>query len=358
MQRHPAVAATIALSLIVLALLPLAFSPGKPIPSPTARRVALATQPAGAQVVLIPLHPTTGMPQSEQAVSAGTSPIDLKCEPGDYLVVAHQDDQLFHEVYRHVPAEHEKLPGIYPHLAWNQSEDTIQLPTVVLFDTAELAASMLRVAGGSFNMPSTDLAGETLVILPDFFVNVTETTVGALTRAHLNLPVKMAQAGFADDDPVHDVTWHDATAYAESLGKRLLREEEFQYLVTLGGSSTDATGWEMATATAPGPVNSPTFDRLNWPRTSRPLVGMRSNVLEWTSSWWAGNGIGINQHVVRGGYTLEPATEDESIDYTQPPPRIIFFPPLGHARLGFRCARSAHPSIRGQDLVQLRVAEP
>ena len=38
------------------------------------------------------------------------------------------------------------------------------------------------------------------------------------------------------------------------MGKRLLRDEEFEYLVTSGGSQADnPAGWEVADATVPGP---------------------------------------------------------------------------------------------------------
>ena len=85
------------------------------------------------------------------------------------------------------------------------------------------------------------------------------------------------------------------------------------------------------------------FDRLEWNRLNQPVVGMRSNVLEWTDNWWAATGIGVNSRVVRGGYSLSGDAAEPGIDYTKPPPRMIYYPPLALPRLGFRCARSAHP---------------
>ena len=86
---------------------------------------------------MIPFDRLTGVPQLDQALEAGTSPVMSKCEPGDYLVVAYQDDTLFHEVYRHVPAEHEELPGIYTHMAWSREGESIVLPPVRLFATSQ-----------------------------------------------------------------------------------------------------------------------------------------------------------------------------------------------------------------------------
>ncbi len=58
-RRRPAVAGCAMLSLLVLALLPLAILHHGVAPSSTARPVRLGTQPSGAHVVLIPLDRTT-----------------------------------------------------------------------------------------------------------------------------------------------------------------------------------------------------------------------------------------------------------------------------------------------------------
>ncbi len=293
---------------------------------------------------MIPLDRLTGVPQRNQAVQAGTSPIQVKCEPGDYLVIAYQDDSLMHEVYRHVPASHEKLPGVYAHLAWREDDETITLPMIQLFATPDVTANMAHVDPGTFVMPTTDLAQDTTVDVAEFYVDVTEVTAGQIKSLGVSLPLAMTESEVPDDMPLHNVTWHEAVMIAEAMGKRLLCDAEFQYLVTLGGTQTDnPTGWEVADAAVPGPVTSPAFDRLEWNRVSKPLIGMRSNVLEWTDSWWAGSGTGVNSRVVRGGYSLAGDMNEPGIDFTKPPPRMIYYPPLALPRLGFRCARTAHP---------------
>ncbi len=346
-KRRPALAATILLSLLVLVLLPLALLGPRTAESRTARAVRLATDPPGADVVLIPLDRVTGVPQRDQAIQAGASPIDVKCEPGDYLVIAWQNNSLFHEVYRHVPASYEQLPGVYPHLDWRQDDETISLPTIKLFTNQDVTANMAHVDPGTCVMATTDLAKDTSVDVAEFFVDVTEVTVGQVKSLGMNLPLGMSDPTAADDLPLHNVTWHDAVTYAEVMGKRLLSDEEFQYLVTLGGSrSDDQGGWEVSDAPVPGLVTSAAFDRLEWERVSEPLIGLRSNVLEWTSNWWVGTGTGVNSRVVRGGYSLSGDMSDPGIVLSKPPPRMLNYPPLAYPRLGFRCARSAHPPWR------------
>ena len=343
-KRRPAAAATVLLSLIVLVLLPLALLRSGIGTSRTARPVSLTTAPAGAQVVMIPLDRLTGVPQRDQALQAGTSPVSIRCEPGDYLVIAYQDDTLFHEVYRHVPAAHEKLPGADAHLAWDKNDGTIVLPTVRLFATQDVTANMAHVDPGTFVMPTTDFAKDTTVDVAAFYVDVTEVTVGQVKELGMTLPAAMTDPSIADDMPLHNVTWHEAVTYAEALGKRLLRDEEFQYLVTLGGTRTDnPAGWEVADAAVPGPTTQAVFDRLVWERLSKPVIGMRSNVLEWTDNWWAGTGIGVNSRVVRGGYSLSGDATEPGIDYTKPPPRMIYYPPLRCRDWGFGAPAACTP---------------
>ncbi len=272
----------------------------------------------------------------------------MRCEPGDYLVVAYQDDSLFHEVYRHVPAPHEQLPGVFAHLTWRQDGDTIYLPSIRLFATKDVTSNMAHVDGGTFSMSTSDLAKDTQVDVAEFYVDVNEVTVGQLKNLGLSLPSTMTEPPSSDDMPLHNVTWHDAEAYAEAMGKRLPTDAEFEYLVTLGGTRTgDPSDWEVPDVPVPGPVSDAAFDRLQWQRLSQPVIGLRSNVLEWTASWWAGTGQGVDNRVVRGGYSLSGDPAETGVDYTRPPPRLIYYPPLALPRLGFRCARSAKPSIEG-----------
>jgi eukaryotic-like serine/threonine-protein kinase len=345
-RRRPALTATLLLSLVVLALVPLALRRRELVPSRTARPIALTTAPEGATVVMIPINRMTGMPEFNLALQVGASPVRATCEPGDYLVVACRDETLFHEVYRHVPAAQEKLPRPFAHFAWGQSGDTIILPTIQLFATLEVTADMAHVSPGEFTLDTTVSTRDVPVTVPEFFVDVTEVTVGQLRKRGFNLPFALTDEMAPDEMPLYNVSWDEAVNYAEVLGKRLLREEEFQYLVTLAGTQTNNPAhWQVAAAVVPGPVTDAAWDRLDWDRLSKPLVGMRSNVLEWTSTRWSTADGDTSWRIVRGGYSLGDDSKAPNVDRALPPPRRRMVAPAATARLGFRCARSARPAV-------------
>ena len=345
-RRRPAVATSWLLAIGLLAVIPLALARQASPVSTTARDVVVDTTPPGARVVLVPLDDPGGRPQFAQSIDAGQAPARVKCEPGDYLVIAYLDDEWFHEVYRHVPRRDERLPGVYSHLAWTNRDGVVELPLVRLFPTSEVATEMARVSGGPLRASSPTLSLETNQHVEDFFIDVTEVTVGQIRRAELNLPAGMQPPAASDDHPLNMVTWHEAVAYLEALGKRLVREVEFEYLTTRAGAVTDSTGWEAAAVRFPGSVAEPSFDRLEWDRVTRSVVGLRSNVLEWMSDRWASPESVGSLRIVRGGYELtDPAQSPPAVSLDQPPDRIVYPAPLAHHQLGFRGARSVRPRV-------------
>ncbi len=359
-RRRPAVATAIALSAIVVGLIgtlmltlswrPPAYVPGA---SKTARQVLIATEPSGAQVRLIPLNAHSGKPEPERAIDVGKSPVSAHCEPGNYLVVAYKNDQLFHEVYRYLPPKHVKRSGSYPHLAWKDVDGKIAWPTIRLFSTAEVIGNMTRVEGGSFVMRAMDPDCECDVVIPSFYVDSNEVTFGQLESARLKMPNKFQGETPPADMPVHNVTWDEAIVYAERLGKRLPREEAFQYVVTQAGTRLTPEGWQTDLENVPLPETSKTLDQIEWEALDKPVRGMRSNVLEWTVNWFTGSDIGAKQRIVRGGFTFSATETNPVTDRNGLPPRL--FRPLykPSQRLGFRCVRSLRPSLHKEDLVQL-----
>ena len=79
------------------------------------------------------------------------------------------------------------------------------------------------------------------------------------------------------------VTFHEALDYAESVGRRLPTEAEYEFAATAAGTRDFPWGddverideWEY------GPVGSIAYDRTE---TDPPLFGLFSNVAEWTDS--------------------------------------------------------------------------
>ncbi len=365
-KRRPAVISSVVLALLVLILTPLAFlkreheTPrGANTPSTHSRLVpevrgpvvSIITDPPGAHVVLIPLDERSGFLAPDRAISAGTSPLRRKLEPGWYLVVAHTEDKSkFHEVYRHVPGEHEKLAGVFPFNSWRKSDEgVIELPTITLFDQQPLTQEMVHVEGGRFEMSSVGLSGPQEVDIPNFFVDATEVTYGQIEQANLGLPSSMEELKLTRDHPVVQLTWFAAATYAERMGKRLLLDAEYVYLDTAGGTQRGAEFWPARIDDTPIPVHAPNVDRLSWNRLSRPLLGIRSNVMEWTDSWMAGQHLGEHYRIIRGGLGL--SASPEQAQPFRPPVRIVTLRVAKHANLGFRCARSERPRLAPSDFL-------
>jgi serine/threonine-protein kinase len=131
-KRATAVAAlTLSLLLLVagtawLASLWAGSGGGKGGPEPPHNVIVhITTDPPGAQVVFVPLHPDTGEPQGELAVrppQGQITPVQIELAPGPYFVEAQLGKGRFHQVYRQVPLPGKPSPGSFPHLTWVVSE--------------------------------------------------------------------------------------------------------------------------------------------------------------------------------------------------------------------------------------------
>jgi formylglycine-generating enzyme required for sulfatase activity len=361
-RRHPWGTAAVVLLCLLGAALAYTLSLGPADPTVT-RSVRVTTEPAGARVVLVPLNGETGEPMPDQALRpAGTTPVLIRRVPaGPYLVVAQVDGHGFQEVYRQVPSPGQ-WPGRYPHLSWQQEDDgTVALATIRV-PGKDAAKGMAFFPGGEFTMGSPDLE---LVPphrreVPAFFLDTAEVSVASCRHVNGLLPSALLNAGPPPDaHPVTYVSFEDATAYAEKVGKRLPEEAEYEFAATGGGKRKYPWGdepppgkWEF------GPAGQPAHDRT----PTRPAVaGLFSNVAEWTATWYypypgSDPSFFINIHrpenervhrearVVRGG--------PPSVVLGKPAPAEVAWGPRfrhGFTRdsvqpgLGFRCARSARP---------------
>ena len=88
------------------------------------------------------------------------------------------------------------------------------------------------------------------------------------------------------DDPIRGVSFYEATYFAELLGKRLPTEAEYLAAATGGGRRAfpwgDSPGDAAAQGWRLGPVGICPVDRT--PGPGPPILGLYSNVAEWTSS--------------------------------------------------------------------------
>ncbi len=370
-RRRPAIVSTAVLALLVLVLLPLAFlrrPPAAATPSqrpPVAGpRVRLTTDPPGANIVLIPLNPAQGRWDPSAAFHAGHSPVRLRLRPGWYLVEAYSDDgQMFHEVYRRVPeADEPEMGSVFQMTRWTRDADgTVELTSIRLFRQDHVVRKMVHVRGGTFPTRVLHHSGPIDATIPDFYVDETELTYATLMGARYQPPTTPEQLGLTLDCPVVNLTWMFAANYAERLGKRLLLDTEFSYLLTAGGTQPAPTGARSGDAcksalAGPGPVRDPAWDRLEWDRLSRPVIGIRSHVAEWVDGWGSAVRYGPFRRVARGSPTGDP--EKGRWQAHRETLRLILDRDSTSPQIGFRCARSRNPRITPSDFPRFRQAEP
>jgi formylglycine-generating enzyme required for sulfatase activity len=166
---------------------------------------------------------------------------------------------------------------------------------------------------------------------------------------------------------VYNITYNEAVAYAEAVGKRLPDEFEFEFAATGGGQLRFPWGNDASLLSPEqwniGPVKSVKHDRT---QSDPPVYGLFSNVLEWTTSWntlYPADRELLDSdeicdpgfRIVRGGphwrvsSDAEQGTEQLGAFLRVPLPIV---PPKQH--VGFRCARSLRPRTRSADFGHIK----
>lgn len=283
-RRHLTIIAT-ALLAVVVAFVTWWIS----APADTRATVVLMTKPACAQAAFARLDDITGEPTEPAQISTRASVNgEFKFKglvPGDYLVVAATADGRFHEVYRHVP-EGGDVPGLYRHQRWIVRRDnSIELPLIQLVDVESRKmrryddANGFRMGSDTFEPPAAPIY-ETNV--QEFLLDICEVTVGEYCKQIPEARSRLSDK-LPDGDAMANVSYDEAIAYLELVGKRPVSEAEYELAATCGGTTAypwgdDGTvirGWPY------GLVKSCRFDRT----PTEPIVyGLYSNVAEWTSS--------------------------------------------------------------------------
>jgi formylglycine-generating enzyme required for sulfatase activity len=296
-RRHPL--GVLAVFVIAL-LLSMLVAPGRQPPhdgqpdAQVGQTVALTTEPPGARIVLVPVN-EYGEYQPDKALRPRdpVTPLALTGVPaGSYLVVAENPDYGFREVYRTVPLP-EHAPGMFAHNHWQQrDDDSIALPPITI-PRRGVESGMARFEGGEFIMgpdcPQASTCPAHSRKVASFYLDTTEVLVGAYKKRFGSLPEGLEihyphpPADF-DRYPVTFITFDMALSCAENMGKRLPTETEYEFAATLGGNQEFPWGNDPQKMTkwAQGSVDVCAFDRTP---TNPPILGLYSNVGEWTDSW-------------------------------------------------------------------------
>ena len=363
-------AVLIPLSVVVIFLLVQQSNPGMAVyeAPPASHLVHLTWKPAGLTVpqstladwTIVPLDRRTREPVPAEAIRISQSATaDIQVKAGEYLVIVNVPDFGFHEVYRTVPNNlSESFRGAYAHLNWEVKEDgQLMLPPVAIRATSEVVDGMVSVPAGRFEMGDGN-ADRPLHSreIADFFVDGHEVSVDEYQKL---MPLEADYSFPRGSYPVA-VDWDKAIDYAELMGKRLLKEDEFEYLAHDLGHSLYPSGNEPLVPPGdrwPYPVaGQPEADRM----TSLPVFGMHSNVAEWTDSLLNSYpGIRdrgpeiefrINKEfsrVVRGG-PVSPGRNDRELNTWDQSTshRAAWNVTTVDSEIGFRCARSAAPRFQ------------
>ena len=280
-----------ALALTVLVLASLFM-----IPTPDEGKLTrIETSPPRANLSIVPIDESTGQPDVENAIYPDNlTPIELKLEPGVYLIEAYIPDYGIQEVFRTVPNEPDESAVIshsaHRHRSWEQDGKTTVLHPISILETKSNLDGFSKVTGGKFSAGhEMIIAGRREVDVKDFYLQNQEVTFGDYRKKVTSVTPRFLQRQKANaiSEPmlsniaITNVTFDDAVSYAESIGARLPTIEEYQCAATNVGTTLypwgddpdKLSGWPI------GVVNSPEFDR-----NESGIMNLYSNVTEWTQS--------------------------------------------------------------------------
>ncbi len=223
--------------------------------------------------------------------------------------------------------------------------------------------AMVMIPGGSFMMGSDeeeakrDEQPQHRVDIDSFFIDRYEVMVKQFRTfcevTGYHMPV--LPDWITDHDPMINVTWYDAKAYAQWAGKRLPTEAEWEYIARTScpksafctkNTDMNARDW----ANIQGTSGQDRWDKIapvgNLIPDSMGLYDFGGNVFEWCEDWYDRNyysysvkknpqGAGFgNRKVIRGGCW---AFGSESLKAYS---RSVGNPNTRSSIIGFRCAQS------------------
>jgi formylglycine-generating enzyme required for sulfatase activity/CheY-like chemotaxis protein len=211
----------------------------------------------------------------------------------------------------------------------------------------------LKAAGNDAAWRSPDQPSTKTSHDPEDWADSPDGTPGIFERIRRGLPYKNQFISL--DDPVFNVDWYDAYAYAKWAGKRLPTEEEWEKagrgpngniypwgneLFPYGNNSAPIPGQPP-----PGPHTMLVVDTMPRDKSYYGVYDMAGNVSEWTGTMAPGSIIAsVTVPVIRGGNF-----ETNSVERIELTHRTTRYPAeYRHYWLGFRCASDTKVSPPAQ----------
>ncbi len=335
-------------------------------------RVAIPTDPPGAELFIVPMDKTTGKFKPEKGLKTLAAK-SVFLEPGYHWVTAvmPDDPNRFHEVIRVVPRELGGLQDAFWINNYEVVDDIITLPKITILPGVE-TETMARFSGAEpFAMgdPKNPFQPVETVNMPSFFLDTREVTIKEYGQTGLKPRYpRNYKKRFPDDHPIRFICWEEAVMWAEKNGKRLPEAAEFEFAATNGGKqkfpwekeSPKAEGWPML------PAGNPSYDCVQLPGQP-PVFGLYSNVAEWTMTPSKRPQLNFRQEppmevekiptffrLVYGAPSAVIENEEEfpNSQYFNAREAVAIARPLYYPGLGFRCARSTKARMSAADFLR------